>query len=69
MCYSLPSFPDGLKNVIIEPKDITPESFAEAMEFAIDKTNLKQIEEALKFSEKNVIKQIDKLFSEIRKNG
>lgn len=69
VCYSLPSFPEKIKQVIVEPVDDTPESFSKAMEDAIGQVKKDQVNIALEYSEKNVVSRIAKLFKDVRKNG
>ena len=68
VCYSLPSFPGEIIDNIFEPKDLSPESFAEAIKNAVGQKKKEQIATALKYSEKNVVKQVIELFEEIRKD-
>ena len=68
VCYTFSSFPNEIKEMVFEPKSITPESLAEAIIEASNKKSKADFSVLKKYSPDEFINYIDKLFAIIRNN-
>lgn len=68
VCYTFSSFPDHIKQMVFEPKETTPASFAEEICRAVNQKSKANFDVLKKYSSEEFINYIDKLFGIIRNN-